>query len=52
MWTKTQKVRWFHLAFLTESGNGTTLAQITFDKTGDKIIFMNGTGTELSTDYY
>lgn len=39
-------------SFLTESGSGTTLAQFTFDKTGDKVIFMNGTGTELSTDYY
>lgn len=33
-------------------GNGTTLVQLTFDKTGDQIIFMNGTGTELSTEYY
>jgi hypothetical protein len=38
--------------FLAESQNGTTVVQFTFDKTGDQIIFMNGTGTELSTDYY
>ena len=37
--------------FLAKSENGTTV-QFTLDKTGDKIIFMNGTGTELSADYY